>query len=34
MKIYNPSNFKYITVVEIQKDEIQTIDMDLCAQPW
>ena len=27
MKIYNPSNFKYITVVEIPKDEIQTIDM-------
>ena len=34
MKIYNPSNFKYITVVEIPKDEIQIIDMDLCAQPW
>ena len=34
MKIYNPQDFNYVTVVEIPKEEIQTIDMDLCAQPW
>lgn len=33
MKIYKHPNFSYITIVEIPKDEIQKIDMDLCAQP-
>lgn len=33
MKTYKHPNYDYVTVVEIPKDEIQSIDMDLCAQP-
>ena len=33
MRIYNPSKYSYITIVEIPKDEISKIDMDICAQP-
>lgn len=33
MKIYKHSNYSYVNIVEIPKDEIQTIDFDLCAQP-
>ena len=33
MKIYKHSTYSYVTIVEIPKTEIQTIDMDLCAQP-
>ena len=30
MKIYNPTNYSYITVVEIPKKEISKFDMALC----
>ena len=33
MKIYNPTNYSYITVVEIPKTEISKFDMALCQQP-
>ena len=33
MKIYNPTNYSYITVVEIPKVEILKFDMALCQQP-
>lgn len=33
MKIYNPINYSYITVVEIPKTEISKFDMALCQQP-
>lgn len=33
MKIYNPTNYSYITVVEIPKVEISKFDMALCQQP-
>ena len=33
MKIYNPTNYSYITVVEIPKTEIAKFDMALCQQP-
>lgn len=33
MKIYNPTNYSYITVVEIPKTEISKFDMGLCQQP-
>ena len=33
MKIYNPTNYSYITVVEIPKAEIAKFDMALCQQP-
>ena len=33
MKIYNPTNYSYITVVEISKAEIAKFDMALCQQP-
>ena len=33
MKIYKPSNYSYITVVEVPKDEIAKFDMALCQQP-
>lgn len=33
MKTYKHPNYSYITIVEIPKDEIQQIDMSLCAQP-
>lgn len=33
MKIYKHEQYNYVTIVEIPKDEISMIDMDLCAQP-
>lgn len=33
MKTYKHSDYSYVTIVEIPKDEIQLVDMDLCAQP-
>ena len=33
MKTYKHPNYSYITIVEIPKDEIQKVDMSLCAQP-
>lgn len=33
MKTYKHQKYDYITIVEIPKEEIQMIDMDLCAQP-
>lgn len=33
MKTYKHSKYDYVTIVEIPKEEIQMIDMDLCAQP-
>lgn len=33
MKTYKHPNYSYITIVEIPKDEVSSIDMDLCAQP-
>jgi hypothetical protein len=33
MKTYKHPKYDYITIVEIPKEEIQMIDMDLCAQP-
>lgn len=33
MKTYKHPNYNYITIVEIPKDEVSSIDMDLCAQP-
>lgn len=33
MKSYKHSKYSYVTIVEIPKDEIQLIDMDLCAEP-
>ena len=33
VKSYKHSKYSYVTIVEIPKDEIQLIDMDLCAQP-
>lgn len=33
VKSYKHSQYSYITIVEIPKDEIQLIDMDLCAEP-
>lgn len=33
MKVYNPTNYSYITVVEIPTIEISKIDMALCAEP-
>lgn len=33
MKIYNPTSYPYITVVEMPKNEIAKFDMALCQQP-
>ena len=33
MKVYKHSTYNYITIVEIPKDELQMIDMDMCAEP-
>lgn len=33
MKTYKHEKYNYVTIVEIPKEEIQMIDMDLCAQP-
>lgn len=33
MKVYKHSAYNYITIVEIPKDELQMIDMDICAEP-
>lgn len=33
MKIYSPSNYSYVKIIEIPKEEISKFDMALCAQP-
>ena len=33
MKIYSPSNYSYVKIIEIPKEEISKLDMTLCAQP-
>lgn len=33
MKIYSPSNYSYVKIIEIPKAEISKFDMALCAQP-
>lgn len=33
MKIYSPSNYSYVKIIEIPKEEISKLDMALCAQP-
>lgn len=33
MRIYNPEDYSYVTVIEIPKNEISKFDMALCAQP-
>lgn len=33
LNVYKASQYSYITIVEIPKDEIAKIDMSLCAQP-
>lgn len=33
MKIFNPIGYDYVTVVEILKQEISEIDLDVCEQP-
>lgn len=33
MKVYEHSAYNYVTIVEITKQELKRIDMELCAQP-